>query len=241
MFSYPQPCNTGQTKQTTQQSSSGSGGTNGNVLMVFAKELSATILNQSAAAAIAAAKGHGRGGDKVSVVGMEESVAYDIGGPWESRSSTPLFYRTPSPNKPYRHLKSPSPPRAPTPPDDVPSIYLEGPMLSEGSQVMVSDAQIELEGWDEEMEEDDYESMSVPVVLSGKVTLSVISSSGLCGDDDTEAPSSLSWKDDYVKSGDWKSSLVCATRILLYGVCSVLIITNVLTNCVRFHFQWTIS
>lgn len=60
-----------------------------------------------------------------------------------------------------------------------------------GQQLMVSDSQVEMEGGDYG---DDYENNTAPIILSGKVTLSVISGGGGAPDEITDA-SSLSYDD----------------------------------------------
>lgn len=143
------------------------------------------------AAAIAQAKASGGGPSLtpsptptsgVSVIGIEETASLITGERWDlTRTPTPTF-RQPTPPMPHR---------PPSPPDQIPSIYLEGPMRTRGQEFVVKEAQIEVEGGDDYDFDDEYEP-SGPVILSGKVTLSVISS---CAsplpphDEITEAPS----------------------------------------------------
>jgi hypothetical protein len=139
----------------------------------------------SAAAAIAAAKAQGGGGHKghnesVSVVGFEETAELQSGGKWGDRTPTPTF----------RMATPPVPHHPPTPPADIPSIFLDGPLPTPGQQFMVSDSQVEMEGGGDDLDEDD----PAPIILSGKVTLSVIS--GLGGTDDLTEASSISSYDD---------------------------------------------
>ncbi|CAL8103454.1 unnamed protein product [Orchesella dallaii] len=148
------------------------------------------LVEQSAAAAIAAAKAAGSSSpspsERVSVVGIEETASLISGERWDNRTPTPTF-RQPTPPVPHR---------PPSPPEQIPSIYLEGPMPVRGQEIVVREAQIEVEGGEDYELDDEYEP-SAPVVLSGKVTLSVISSMAggpLAPDEITEA-SSLSLDD----------------------------------------------
>lgn len=141
--------------------------------------------------------------DSVSVVGMDESVGLENGEKWTDRSPTPTF--------PAR-LNSPVPPhRSPTPPAEVPNIYLEGPIPSPANQVLISNSEteeVEMEDEYDYEEDEDYDSENEkPVVLSGKVTLSVLSGapgvpSGAAQDEVTEAPSFSA--DDYARATDDK-------------------------------------
>lgn len=141
---------------------------------------------QSAAAAIAQAKAAGTSSPSptpgVSVIGIEETASLITGERWDlTRTPTPTF-RQPTPPVPHR---------PPSPPDMIPSIYLEGPMPSRGQELVVKESQIEVEGGDYDYDFDDEFEPSGPVILSGKVTLSVISSAGgpLTQEEITEAPS----------------------------------------------------
>lgn len=140
---------------------------------------------QSAAAAIAQAKAGVSSPSPtsgVSVIGIEETASLITGERWDmNRTPTPTF-RQPTPPVPHR---------PPSPPEQIPSIYLAGPMPTRGQEFVVREAQIEVEGGDDYDYDDDYEP-SGPVILSGKVTLSVISSApgtALSHEDVTEAPS----------------------------------------------------
>ena len=123
--------------------------------------------------------------DKVSVVGMEESVGLENGEKWKDRSPTPTFSQ--------RLVDT-------TPPTEVRNIYLEGPIPGPANQVLISDShgeEIEMEEEDEYEDDEDYDSENEkPVVLSGKVTLSVLS--GAPESSIAEGPS-LSM-DDYAKA-----------------------------------------
>lgn len=142
-------------------------------------------------AAIAQAKAGGMSSPSppspgVSVIGIEETASLFSGERWD-------INRTPTPT--FRNLTPPVPHRPPTPPDQIPSIYLEGPMSSRGQELMVREAQIEVEGGDDYDYDEDYEP-SGPVILSGKVTLSVISSAaGALSHDEVTDASSLSLDD----------------------------------------------
>ncbi|ODN04418.1 hypothetical protein Ocin01_02257 [Orchesella cincta] len=149
------------------------------------KSQSENIVEQSAAAAIAAAKAAGSSSpspsERVSVIGIEETASLISGERWDNRTPTPTF----------RQQTPPVPHRPPTPPEKIPSIYLEGPMTVKGQEIIVREAQIEVEGGEDYDLDDEYEP-SAPVVLSGKVTLSVISSAAggpLSPDEVTDAPS----------------------------------------------------
>lgn len=161
------------------------------MLSRFAQELSENVLQQSAAAAIAAAKAQGPGGHRetVSILGFEETAELKSGEKWDDRTPTPTF-RMPTPPVPHR---------PPTPPEDIPSIFLEGPMPSSGQQFIVSDQISELEG---ECPDDDFDQISNPVILSGRVTLSVISA-GVGGPDELTEASSISY-DDRAQAGSNK-------------------------------------
>lgn len=139
--------------------------------------------DQSAAAAIAQAKAGGASASPtpgVSVLGIEETASLISGERWD-------LTRTPTPT--FRQATPPVPHRPPTPPDQIPSIYLEGPIPSNRQEIVVRESQIEVEGGDDYDYDDDYEPNG-PVILSGKVTLSVISSAaGASHEDLTEAPS----------------------------------------------------
>jgi len=142
-------------------------------------------VEQSAAAAIAAAKAAGSSSpspsERVSVIGIEETASLISGERWDNRTPTPTF-RQPTPPVPHR---------PPSPPEQIPSIYLEGPMPVRGQEIVVREAQVEVEGGEDYDYDDEYEP-SAPVVLSGKVTLSVISSMAggpLSPDEITDAPS----------------------------------------------------
>lgn len=114
---------------------------------------------------------------------MIERAGLENGEKWTDRSSTPPF--RPSSVSPLPPYSSPSTlsPRVLTPPisdEDIPNIYLEGPIPPESDQLMVADSRSE-QVLEEEFDEDDedYDSENdKPVVLSGKVTLSMFSSTG---------------------------------------------------------------
>jgi hypothetical protein len=170
-----------------------------NELLNYAQVLSENIVEQSAAsAAIAAAKANSStpGGHKetVSVVGFEETAELESGAKWGDRTPTPTF----------RMATPPVPHCPPTPPADIPSIFLAGPLPTSGQQLMVSDSQTEVEGGGDDYD-DDVENMGAPVVLSGRVTLSVISGVGGAVDDITEA-SSLESYDDRAQAANSRSS-----------------------------------
>lgn len=155
-------------------------------LILFAQQLSSHIIQQSAAAAIALAKQASSPQSQqhreiLSVLGIEETAEMESGEKWDDRTPTPTF----------RMATPPVPHRAPSPPEDIPSIFLEGPLPMAGQQLMVSDSQVEMEGGDYG---DDYENNTAPIILSGKVTLSVISGGGGAPDEITDA-SSLSYDD----------------------------------------------
>jgi len=160
------------------------------MLARFAQDLSESVVQQSAAAAIAAAKSQGPSAgqkDTVSVIGFEETAELQSGEKWDDRTPTPTF----------RMATPPMPHRAPTPPEDIPSIFLEGPMPTIGQQLIVSDQISEIEG---DYPDNDFDQISNPIVLSGKVTLSVISGGG---PEETTEASSLSY-DDRAQAGSNK-------------------------------------
>ncbi|OXA41688.1 hypothetical protein Fcan01_23590 [Folsomia candida] len=114
----------------------------------------------SAAAAIALAKQASSPQSQqhreiLSVLGIEETAEMESGEKWDDRTPTPTF----------RMATPPVPHRAPSPPEDIPSIFLEGPLPMAGQQLMVSDSQVEMEGGDYG---DDYENNTAPIILSGK-------------------------------------------------------------------------
>ncbi|OXA50925.1 hypothetical protein Fcan01_14680 [Folsomia candida] len=129
-------------------------------LILFAQQLSSHIIQQSAAAAIALAKQASSPQSQqhreiLSVLGIEETAEMESGEKWDDRTPTPTF----------RMATPPVPHRAPSPPEDIPSIFLEGPLPMAGQQLMVSDSQVEMEGGDYG---DDYENNTAPIILSGK-------------------------------------------------------------------------
>lgn len=146
-------------------------------LVKYAQQICHDILAQAAIAAVKGTKGIEAPRETLSVLGIEETAEMESGERWDDRTPTPTF-RMASPLVPHR---------PPTPPEDIPSIFLEGPLPTAGQSVMVADSKVELEG---DLDGEDYER-TAPIVLSGKVTLSVISGGGV-GDEVTDA-SSLSY------------------------------------------------
>lgn len=181
-------------------------------LILFAQQLSENIIQQSAAAAIAAVKqatqpqqGHR---EVLSVLGIEETAEMESGEKWDDRTPTPTF----------RMATPPVPHRPPSPPEEIPSIFLDGPLPSSGQQLMVSDSQVEIEGGDGD---DDYENATNPIILSGKVTLSVISGGGGAPDEITDATASSLSNDDRAlagKSKGQKTASFCPCGVLYLWV-----------------------